>query len=276
MSQKKMLVTGATGKVGKYLVAGLLAEDVAVRALVRRPELAELPPEVEVVAGDITDAEAVGRAADGVDAAFLLWPYFTADAAGPVVDALVDRVRRVVYLSALNPAGVWGEVEQLLIGAGADATFLRAGGFAGNTLGWADQFRTSDVIHLPSPKAARSLIHEADIADVAALTLLTDGHTGRAYDLTGPEVLTQEDQVATIAAVLGQPMRVEEQSPEEARAALLAQGADESFATNALAYWANLVDNPEPTTTTVQTLTGNPPRTFQTWAQDHAPTFRAS
>ncbi len=97
--------------------------------------------------GDIYDATAVERAAAGVDAAFLLWPSFSAEGADPVVAALTEQVSRVVYLSSMNvrddlpPAsGVWGEIEDLLIGS--DWTFVRPGGFAANTLEWADEFRT--------------------------------------------------------------------------------------------------------------------------------------
>jgi uncharacterized protein YbjT (DUF2867 family) len=91
-----ILVTGATGRVGRHVVAGLLESGAAVRALVRDPAQARLR-DVEVVRGDITDPVAVERAASGVDAAFLLWPSFSADGAAPVVAALTRQVSRVVY-----------------------------------------------------------------------------------------------------------------------------------------------------------------------------------
>jgi len=269
-----ILVTGATGKVGRHVVAGLLEAGVEVRALVRQPLLSGLPAAVELVQGDINDPAAVRRAAAGVDAAFLLWPSFSSEGAAPIVSALVEEVRRVVYLSALVPAGVWGEVEELLTSAGAATTFLRAGGFAANTLGWAPAFRTGDVIRIASPKAGRSLIHERDIADVAVLSLLDEGHVGKAYELTGPEVLTQEEQVAVIGSVIGKPLRVEEETPDEARAAMLAMGADETLANASVSYWASLVDNPEPVTTTVADLTGHPGRPFREWVTDHTSDFR--
>ena len=69
-------------------------------------------------------------------------------------------------------------------------------------------------------------------------------------------------------------MRIEEQSPTEARQAMLALGADPALAESSVAYWASLIDNPEPTTTTVQDLLHRPALTYQTWTQDHATTFR--
>jgi uncharacterized protein YbjT (DUF2867 family) len=275
-----ILVTGATGRVGRRVVQGLLESEVTVRALVRNPALAGLPAEVEVVQGDIYDPTAVSLAAE-VDAAFLLWPAFTADGAAEVVTALTKQVRRVVYLSSMSvsdadPAasGVWGAIEVLLTDAGADWTFVRPGGFATNTLEWAEQIRTGDLVRMPSPDAGRSLIHERDIAEVAVQALLNDQHIGQAYALTGSEVLTQAEQVATIADVLGKPLRVEEIPPAEARQTMLAQGADPTFVDTALTYWNSLVATPEPVTTTVESLLNRPALTYREWAKAHTDDFR--
>jgi uncharacterized protein YbjT (DUF2867 family) len=268
---RTILVTGATGRVGRHVVAGLRAAGVSVRALVRTPERAGFPSDVELIQGDINDPTAVRRAADGADAAFLLWPSFSATGAAAVVDVLPQRV---VYLSSLNasPGSVFGDVEQLL--QGKDWTFVRPSGFAVNAQGWADEFRYGDVVRVASPAAGRSMIHERDIAAVAVLTLLDDRHIGRTYDLTGPEVLTQTEQIETIAREVGKPMRVEAQSDADARQAMLDLGADPILADSSVAYWASLVDNPEPVTTTVAELTGRPARTFAEWVADHAAEFR--
>lgn len=275
-----ILVTGATGRVGRHVVQGLLEAGVTVRALVRNPLLAGLPPEVEVAQGDITDPGVVDQAATDVDAAFLLWPSYSAEGAEPVVSALTKQVSRVVYLSALNvsdedPAasGVWGEIEVMLASAGADWTFLRAGGFAANTQEWADEFRTGDVVRMPSPGAGRSLIHERDIAAVAVRALLDEKHIGQKYALTGPQVLTQAEQVAVLSDVVGKPMRVEEVPTAEARQAMLDAGADPAFVEGGLSYWASLVDNPEPVIDTTALL-GRPALTYREWAEEHADEFR--
>jgi uncharacterized protein YbjT (DUF2867 family)/ketosteroid isomerase-like protein len=270
---RTILVTGATGRVGRHVVDGLLAAGVSVRALVRTPERADLPRDVELVQGDINDPAAVKRAADGVDAAFLLWPAFSADGAAAVVRELPQRV---VYLSSLNaaPGSVWGDVEELL--KDNDWTFVRPSGFAVNAQGWAGDFRTGDVVRIPSPEASRSLIHEQDIAAVCVLALLGDHHIGRTYDITGPEALTQAEQIRTIAQVVGKPMRVEALPDDAARQAMLDRGADPILAESSVAYFASLVDNPEPVTTTVAELTGRPARSFTTWAQDHAREFRTA
>jgi len=273
-----ILVTGATGRVGRHVVQGLLEAGVTVRALVRNPLLTGLPDDVVLEQGDIYDPAAVERAASGVDAAFLLWPSYTADGAEEVVTALTQQVSRVVYLSSLNvsddePAGsgVWGEIEVML--AGTDWTFLRPGGFMVNTQEWADEIRTGDVVKMPSAGAGRSLIHERDIAAVAVLALLDDKHIGQTYRLTGPEVLTQTEQIAVLSNATGKPLRVEEQSPAEARQIMSDQGVDPAFIEGALAYWSSLVDSPEPVTDTVESLLGRPALTFRDWAEEHADEF---
>jgi uncharacterized protein YbjT (DUF2867 family) len=275
-----ILVTGATGRVGRHVVQGLLDAGTTVRALVRNPAGAALPEAVELVQGDITDEAAVERAATGANAAFLLWPSFSAEGAQPVIAALTEQVSRVVYLSSMSvrddqpPAasGVWGEIEDLLIGS--DWTFLRAGGFAVNTQGWSEEFRSGDVVRVVYPEAARSLIHERDIAAVAVLSLLDDKHIGQKHVLTGPEVLTQTQQIAILSEAVGKPMRIEEQTQAEARQAMLAIGADPTLAESSVAYWASLVTNPEPVTTTVPTLLNRPALPYRSWAQEHAPEFR--
>ncbi|MGC4937778.1 NAD(P)H-binding protein [Kribbella sp. DT2] len=277
-----ILVTGATGNTGRHVIDGLLAAGADVRALVRQPLLAGLPAGVELAVGDITDPEAVRKAAAGAEVAFLLWPSYSAEGAAPVVAALTEQVSRVVYLSALNvdddqPAeqnGVWGQVEELIVESGADWTFVRPGGFAANTREWAEEIRSGGVVTMPSPKAGRSLIHERDIADVAVLALLDAAHSGKKYVLTGPEVLTQEEQVAAIGAVIGKELRVEEQSAEQAREAMFAAGADPVFVDSGLRYWESLVDTPEPVHSTYRELTGRPGRTYQEWVREHADEFR--
>lgn len=277
--QRTVLVTGATGATGRHVVDGLLERGAAVRALVRRPEQAGLPDGVEVVGGDLTDPESVGRAAKGVDAVFLLWPSFSADGAGAVVDALAGRI---VYLSSMNvrddqpPAesGVWGEVEALVERSGAEWTHLRAGGFAKNTLEWAGQIRAGEVVRIPYPQAGRSLIHERDIATVAVRALLDDGHTGEKYVLTGPRALTQAEQVRLIGAAIGRDLRVEALTPDEARRQAVEQFGDATFIDGALAYWSTLTEHPEPVTSTVERITSTPSRSFAEWAEEHAADFR--
>lgn len=275
--KRTILVTGATGNVGRHVVDGLLANGVQVRALVRNPSLAGLPPEVELVQGDLTDPESVSAAVDGTDGTFLLWPFYTPDGVEKVVERLTGHV---VYLSAsavkddqsAEANGVWGTIEELLRKAGLEWTFLRAGGFATNTLEWAEQTLRGDEVRLPYAEAGRSLIHERDIAAVAVRALL-DRRVGEKLELTGPQTLTQRDQIRIIGEVIDRPLQVLDVAPEIARAELVEQMGAE-FADVAMPYWASLVESPEPVVTTVENVLGRPALTYREWAEEHADAFR--
>ena len=139
---------------------------------------------------------------------------------------------------------------------------------------WADQIRAEGVVRWPYAAAARSLIHEADIAAVAVHALTEDGHSGKTYVLTGPQALTQTDQVHAIGQAIGRSLRFDEISREQARPGLLEAFGDEAFADGALDTWATFVNDPERVTSTVQEITGRPARTLRDWATDHADDFR--
>jgi uncharacterized protein YbjT (DUF2867 family) len=279
---RTVLVTGATGKVGRHVVAGLLERGVDVRALVRRSVGSGLPGEVHVVQGDLGRPETVAAAAESSDSAFLLWPGFSAQGAAEVVEALARRVDHVVHLSAARlqgddtgpVEGVWADVERLVEGSGVDSTFLRAGGFAANTLQWADQIRAGDVVRIPYPAAGRSLVHERDIADVAVRVLVDGGPKGQAFALTGPETLTQAEQVRTIGEAIGRPLRAEELPPDVARREFEAVMGERAGA--AVAYWSTLVDAPERVTDDVERVAGHEARSFAEWVRDHLDDFQVA
>jgi uncharacterized protein YbjT (DUF2867 family) len=267
-----IFVTGATGKVGRHVVSGLVQRDVAVRALVRDPAAAGLPAGVDVVSGDLTDPARVSTQIDGADAVFLLWPFFGEGEAGELVEALASQAARIVYLSAeaaaRRPDSFWAAVEQEVERSADEWTFLRPTGFAANTLMWADQIRESGIVRWPYGQAKRSLIHESDIADVAVLALTEAGHAGERYVVTGPEAINQVEQVNEIGEAIGQDLRWEELSREDAEAEL-----GESVPDTALDTWAGFVDTPEVVTSTVEDVTGHPARPFGEWARDHAGDF---
>ncbi len=284
MADRTIVVTGATGHVGRALVPLLVADGAHVRAVSRDPAAA-VPPGVDVVRADLLDPATLDEAFAGADAVFLLWPSTTPEAAAPVVDAIARRARRVVFLSALgvpeaDPAGepprglFHAHLEWLIRRTSLEWTFLRAGGFATNTLGWAAEIRESGTVHWVHGGAGRSLIHEADIAAVAARALTEGGHAGARYELTGPAVLTQTEQLAQIGAAIGRELRWVELSEEDARVRMREMGWTAEFIEGGLAHWASIVTEPEPVTGTVEQVTGTPARPFAQWASEHAGEFR--
>lgn len=277
-----ILVTGATGTVGRQVVTQLSERGVPVRAVSRDPASAGLPAGTEVVRGDLADPASLEPHLAGVDSVFLVWPFtspeLAADLGARVVAVLARHVTRVVYVSAQaageRPDSFWATMERLIEDSGVAWTFLRPTGFAVNTLMWADQIRDRARVRWPYGAAARSLVHEYDLAAVAVRALTEDRHDGQKYLLTGPEAITQADQVRIIGEAIGRTVRWEELAPEEARRQLLAAWGDPGFVDSALTTWAGLVTAPELVTRTVEEVTAVPARTFRQWAGDHISDFR--
>jgi uncharacterized protein YbjT (DUF2867 family) len=148
--------------------------------------------------------------------------------------------------------------------------------FAANALlWWAPQIRAGgDVVRWPYVAAPTAPIHERDIAAVAVRALCEDGHAGAEYVLTGPQSLSQFQQISTIGSVTGRSLRIEEISPDEARRELLS--VMPAIAVNMLLdAWAAAIGQPAFVTSTVAEITRAPARTFRDWATDHAAEFRA-
>jgi uncharacterized protein YbjT (DUF2867 family) len=193
---------------------------------------------------------------------------------------LASEVEHVVYLSAAQlqhgtqgvMPGVWADVEEAIRATGTDWTFLRAGGFAANTLGWAEAIRAGEPVPMPYPEAVRSSVHEADIAEVAWRCLVEPLHRGRAYEITGPEQLTQRQEAEAIGEAVGHPVTVRQQDIDEAREQYAAWSGRE-FAEATLGYYATLVADPERVSDDVEQITGHPARLFARWAADHREDF---
>ncbi|MFE7592433.1 NAD(P)H-binding protein [Kitasatospora sp. NPDC057512] len=280
-----MLVTGATGRIGRGVVDELLSAGVPVRALARRPEAAAtLPPDVEVVTGDLTAPASLDGALRGVGAVFLLWTAPPPTAAA-VIERLATHARRVVFLSSPhqtphpffrqpNPMAVLhAEIERLIAATGLESTIIRPGMFASNSLAWwAPAIRAGSVVRWPYGAAETAPVDDRDIAAVAARTLHQDGHAGGDYVLTGPESLSQAAQVEIIGNVLGRPTRFEELSPDEFRTAMDGK-APRPAVDMLLNAWDATIGRPAYLTSAVSDILGVPPRSFAQWVADHADAF---
>ncbi|MFI6512179.1 NAD(P)H-binding protein [Streptosporangium sp. NPDC050855] len=277
--RRRTLVLGATGTVGRQVVARLLETGAEVRALARDPGTAGLPDDVQVVRGDLGDLGdpgdlgALRASLDGVEAVFLLWPFATAEGVPPLLDAVAEHARRVVYLSSAAVREHERHIERMIERSGLEWTVLRPHAFAANALRWAGQIRAEAVVREPYGAAAMPPLHERDLAAVAVHALLGDGHDGATYEPTGPETLTQAEQVRVIGEVTGRPVRWEEVSPRDARRRMLDLGWPPPVADGVLAAQAALVTEPRAATATVEEITGTPARTFRTWVTDHADAF---
>jgi uncharacterized protein YbjT (DUF2867 family) len=249
----------------------------------RNPHAAALPLQIEIVRGDLTIPDTLDRCLEGIDTVFLIWVAPRADAA-PALERIAKYARRIVFLSAPlktphpffqkpqpNPSSeLLTHIEELILNSGCDWTILRPGIFAANALHWwAPQVRAGDVVRWPYLAAPTAPIHEHDIAAAAVHTLLEEGHAGGEYVLTGPQSLTQLEQLTTIGRVLGRSLRMEEIPAEEARREMLT-----IIPPMLLDAWEAAIGQPAFITSTVEEITGKPPRTFLDWVTSHAAEFR--
>jgi uncharacterized protein YbjT (DUF2867 family) len=279
-----VLVTGATGRVGRLVVDELLRTGLPVRALTRRPDQAAFPAGVEIVGGDLTVPASLDAPLEGAGAVFLVWTPAIATAAA-VVARLATQPRRVIYLSSPHQTphpffqqpnslrGLHAEVERLLAAAAIDAVVLRPGMFASNALyWWAPQIRNGNVVRWPYAAAETAPVDERDIAAVAARALLDVRCAGGDYVLTGPESLSQAAQVGAIGRAIERSLRFDELSPDEFRRET-AGTWPASVADMLLGAWRATLGRPAFVTTAVQEIIGSPARTFFQWAADNAASF---
>lgn len=139
-------------------------------------------------------------------------------------------------------------------------------------MSWGHQTKHGDEVRGAYAEAAAPVIHEADIADSAVAALTAEGHDGKAYHLTGPELLTHADQARIIGEVVGRPIRFVE-IPAEAARERLSQYAPKPIADDIVKFWARSVERPHAVSSDVETLTGHKAREFRSWVEEHAAAF---
>lgn len=237
MAGEVVLVTGASGTVGRPLVTALVAAGQQVRAAVRDPQSALFPPGVEVVRLDLLDPSTAGPALVDVDRIFVMRPPAISDvrnALGPLIQAArYRRIQRVVVLSVMgvNPALPHWRMERMVHNAGLPMTALRPSYFAQNLLtAFGEDIRRHSQLPLACGNGRVSFIDTRDIADAAA-RIFTDlpGHRVGPVTLTGPEALTFAEVAAQLSGALGRPITYLRQSLRQRRRTLQTQGHPSSY-----------------------------------------------
>lgn len=274
-----ILVTGATGNVGRLVVDELLALGATdVRALTVDPARAALPSEVEVVEGYLGRLETMPAALEGVDTLYLApLPRTVTEVVALAKEA---GVQKIVDLSSSDAdAEATGDpsewyyyaVERAVEESGLSWTHLRPGEFMSNALMWADAIKHRGEVRSAYPDAANAPIDLPDIAAVAAKVLLEPGHEGKKYELTGPQTLRKRDLVRIIGETIGREIRFVELDRAEGRAELFSIMGE--FADWYLDGMAQLAAHPQPVSPWVRTLTGRPGITFADWVSRNRDAF---
>lgn len=274
-----ILITGATGNVGRPLVNHLLDAGADVRAVSRDPSAANLPAEVQVVSS----------AFDGIRSATAVFVNSRAlrdQMAALIAAAAQSGVQRLVALSAINaddddtrqPSRFRGdrnrEADQLAAASGIPWVSLRPTLFASNFIGmWAAQIRGGDVVYGPHAGASLAPIADADISAVAARAFLTDDLVGQRVPMTGPHALTNAELVDVIGTVLGRPLRYQEVPAGTFRDRFAAMGFAPEFADAYIAMLATTIDHPAVVTHDVEKILGRPATSFADWVTAHRALF---
>jgi uncharacterized protein YbjT (DUF2867 family) len=274
-----ILVTGATGNVGRPLVNLLAEAGARVRAVTRHPESAQFPAGVEVV----------GSAAAGLPGASAV--FLNSRALGDELATVVDLARRegvtrLVALSAINaddahsrqPSRFRGdrnfEVEQHAVDSGLEWVSLRPTVFATNFFGmWAPQIQAGDVVGGPYAAASTAPIVDRDISAVAAQALLTDELLGQKIPLTGPQALNNAELVDIIGTVLARRLRYQEVPPEFVRQRFIGIGFSAEFADAYIAFLEATVSRPALVTHDVEKILGRPAQSFADAVAAHRELF---
>ncbi|MGW6781061.1 SDR family oxidoreductase [Streptomyces sp. NPDC054987] len=281
-----IVVTGATGNIGRTLVRVLAEAGEEVTAVSRRPQAeAAAPSAVRYAQADIGSAAGMRPVLEGADALFiLLGGEFNSHGESPSVLLDVARgegVERVVLLSsqinATRPEAPsharLREFERAVRTSGPDFTILRPGGFASNAFAWAESVREKRTVFAPFGDVALPVVDPADIAEVAAAALREDGHAGRTYELTGPEVISPRRQAEVISAALGEEVTFVELSREEAHLHM-AQFMPEEVIGGTLDILGAPLPAEQKISPDVNSVLGRPARPFADWVARNLPAFR--
>ncbi|MEU4690129.1 NAD(P)H-binding protein [Actinoplanes sp. NPDC023714] len=277
------VVTGATGNVGRTLVAVLASRGAAVTAVSRGRRPVAVPEGVRHHRADLTIPDSLGPALTGAEALFLLVEGAGADLDTPAIlrAATAAGVKRIVLQSSqaagTRPGSVshtpLAAIEDLVRRSGLGWTILRPGGFASNALAWAEPIRAHRAVAAPFADIGLPVIDPDDIAEVAAAVLLHDGYDGRTLELTGPELSTPRRRAADLAAALGEPIAFAEQTPEQAREQMT-RFMPPPVVEGTLAILGTPTAREQRISPDVAAVLGRPPRPFAAWAARNAAAFR--
>lgn len=285
---RPIVITGGTGSTGSILAQMLLARGERVRALVRDPEQARarLDPRIELAVGDFADPGSLRSALAGAKAAYLACgnvPHQVDYECSVIDEAVQSGVQRIVKLSARgaelgSAVAYWhwhAQIEQHLRASGIPSVVLQPSFAMTNLLAAAEPIRHQGLIFAPAAAATISMIHPADVAAVAAVSLVP-GNEGSTFVVTGPQAIGYAEVAADLSATIGRHVGYVDIPPSAARAAMLEAGLPAFAADQIITVFEALRGGAQAqTTVTVERVTGRPPQPFAVFAREHVGIFSA-
>ncbi len=285
----KILVTGATGKVGSLLIPNRTSLGADVRALVRDESKAQGLKDlgVEIVVGDLDKPDTPDAAFRGVDKVFLITPpnpnqviqaengiQAAKRAGNPLIVRLSARAVREMPGALPRVSGQHAEIDVMLKASGLPYTIIAPHFFMQNTMMAAQTVASDGVVYMPFKDGKTGMIDVRDIVDVAVKVLTEDGHEGKTYDLTGPASISFHDVAAALSKVLGKQVDYVDVPLEAGRDAMIGMGLSEWIGDAMTEYFqAFSAGYGDFATPDVENVTGHPARSYETFARDFAQVF---
>jgi uncharacterized protein YbjT (DUF2867 family) len=280
-----ILITGASGNVGREVVKQALAVGLKIRATYRSPHAAaKAPAGLEGVIMDYAKPESIRPILEGVEKVFLVGPPtrdLTSMEANFIRELRAAGRKHVVKLSALGgrdsifPGG-HRDSEENIEDAGIPFTFLRPNGFMQNLVNYdARTIRSQNTFYGCQGKGAVSIVDIRDVAAVAVIVLAASGHEGKSYTLTGGEALTNDQVAEKISRVARRNISYVDVPPAEFKKAILSAGTGE-WSADALLDLHRLYREGKASQVTddVERLTGRKPISFDQFVRDYAFAFQ--
>ena len=282
-----ILVTGATGNTASGLIPALRSKGADVRALVREESKAQPLRDqgVEVMIGNLSNPETLDRPFAGVEKVVLI----TANGPDQATNGInaIEAAKRagnphIVRASGLVPAPAketvigrqLAEIEEKLKASGLPYTIIRPTFFMQNTMIAAQSVASQGVIYMPLKDGHIGMVDLRDIVEVDLKVLTSCGHEGKTYTLTGPESISIDDVAAGLSKALGKEIKYVDVPLEAGREAMVGMGVPEFVADGFIEVFKNFSEGGgDLTTHDVEFVTGNPPRSYETFARDFAQVF---
>ena len=277
-----ILVTGATGTIGREVATSLTKRSIPFRASSHHPEAIH---EHEVYL-DFLKPETFLSTLAGVEQIFLLLPPQIQNVQASFVPfiqtAKQQEVQQIVFLSVMGAENLeevpHSQIERVIVESGINYTFLRASFFTQNLLtAHRNEIRYEQTLYIPAGLSRTSLIDARDIGEAVALSFINTQHRNKAYTVTGNESLSYYDVAQILTDELGHTITYANPSPTQFREHLLSKGVPDQFIEVMLhVYGVAIAGITEATTPDLQHILGRTPKTVRDFVRDYREQFSAA
>lgn len=278
------LVTGAMGHVGREIVVQLVTSGFRIRVLNRVPEGTYFDSEVEVITGEIDDAETLPAALRNVEGVFVMASGRRGGVKIPdlLAEARKAGVRHVVKMSAIgsafgltDPISVRDREDEAAVReSGLDWTILRCGAFMTDLCRWSWSVRMENTVYTTAGEPGAALVHPRDVAAAAVAAMTGGGHVGKTHVLTGREELSLRQQVTCLEVALGRSLEFVEETVERSKVRMAANGWCVEYVNSLFEFKRQSADCGRVVFETLERVIESVPLSLVDWVNENIDDFR--